>query len=422
MATETTNRFVRSTPDTVTHIARETDEAWLPYALRCPATPRPERRAVLFVHGLSARSNTFEANESVTPDGPTTCTLAGYLAACADPDGGEPPDLFFLDWRGSSEPALQALVRGRIDARGDPWARKDFARQHLNFDCVAHEDCLGAVEHIVGLGYTRISVMAHCMGAAAFSQVIALNLLPEAVDRVVLSAVGLLLRLVWFRQLLGGEYQIAHDRAAFPEWVAVTGDIDGWPTVLQNLFAAWLRAGVGSMRLVRRPYEPRLEWQMQSFLFGEPYAPDAIPEMHREGMEGLFGPLSVDLLGHAAESVRAGGMVQLPYGPHESKADPDAPKLYAALDTAPVGFARLKELTLVTGHLNRLWHRQSVDRMYEWLIRDVKRCRAGDSTRPRIEKVVLRGYAHQDLLWAPTAERDVFPTLAKGLGLAEPAR
>ena len=104
------------------------------------------------------------------------------------------------------------------------------------------------------------------------------------------------------------------------------------------------------------------------------------------------------------------------------KADPDAPKLYAALDTAPVGFARLKELTLVTGHLNRLWHRQSVDRMYEWLIRDVKRCRAGDSTRPRIEKVVLRGYAHQDLLWAPTAERDVFPTLAKGLGLAEPAR
>ncbi|HEY6555695.1 MAG TPA: hypothetical protein VI072_00420, partial [Polyangiaceae bacterium] len=41
---------------------------------------------------------------------------------------------------------------------------------------------------------------------------------------------------------------------------------------------------------------------------------------------------------------------------------------------------------------NQLWHRDSIDRMYDWLRRD---------PRVRVTKRVFERYGHQDLWWSP---------------------
>jgi hypothetical protein len=63
------------------------------------------------------------------------------------------------------------------------------------------------------------------------------------------------------------------------------------------------------------------------------------------------------------------------------------------------------EITLITGADNPLWHRDSIDRMAEWLAR---------RGRPAT-KHVLDGYGHQDLWWGERSEKDVFPLVLEGV-------
>jgi hypothetical protein len=72
-------------------------------------------------------------------------------------------------------------------------------------------------------------------------------------------------------------------------------------------------------------------------------------------------------------------------------------------------FCRLGRLLLLTGERNPLWHRRSIDRMHEWLMRGPG-CRALPITRR-----VLRGYGHQDLLWGRRAAEEVFPSIGATL-------
>lgn len=72
-------------------------------------------------------------------------------------------------------------------------------------------------------------------------------------------------------------------------------------------------------------------------------------------------------------------------------------------------FDALEGVTLITGAKNQLWHRDSIDRMYEWLTRG-----SGRQT-PKVRKRVLRDYGHQDLLWGKDARKDVFPEILDGL-------
>ena len=71
---------------------------------------------------------------------------------------------------------------------------------------------------------------------------------------------------------------------------------------------------------------------------------------------------------------------------------------------------RDRALTLITGDLNSLWHRDSIDTMYEWL----RRGRRADQPR-RLDKQVLASYGHQDLHWGSGAPDDVFPRILRGL-------
>ena len=74
-------------------------------------------------------------------------------------------------------------------------------------------------------------------------------------------------------------------------------------------------------------------------------------------------------------------------------------------------FLKLSAITLITGARNQLWHRDSVNRMYEWLTSGSSQARA------KVRRHVLREYAHQDLLWGKRAKEEVFPLIVKdGLG------
>jgi hypothetical protein len=75
----------------------------------------------------------------------------------------------------------------------------------------------------------------------------------------------------------------------------------------------------------------------------------------------------------------------------------------------PTGFAG-RAITLITGKENNVWHRDSLDRMYDWL-----RPSLPAAQRPNLTKHPLDGYAHQDLLWGKDAETDVYPLILKGL-------
>jgi hypothetical protein len=67
-------------------------------------------------------------------------------------------------------------------------------------------------------------------------------------------------------------------------------------------------------------------------------------------------------------------------------------------------------VTLITGNENQVWHRDSIDRMYEWLRRELPL-----SHRPHVRKHVLPLYGHQDLLWGSKAAMDVYPSIEEGL-------
>jgi hypothetical protein len=66
---------------------------------------------------------------------------------------------------------------------------------------------------------------------------------------------------------------------------------------------------------------------------------------------------------------------------------------------------------LIAGARNRLWHRDSIDLMYEWLRSNVP---AG-ARKPSIKKHILPDYAHLDLLWGPNAREDVYELIKDSL-------
>lgn len=147
-------------------------------------------------------------------------------------------------------------------------------------------------------------------------------------------------------------------------------------------------------------------------MYGMPYhEPNLIEEIHQAGpadlrggpslLEEQFGAIPLHLYLHCARNLRHGQATIARPGPS------DRP---VVSDEARSRFHSLESVTLITGALNRLWHRDSIDRMYEWLMRGSTRYRL------RVRKHVLEDYAHQDLLWGSRSPMDVYPKILDGLG------
>lgn len=315
------------------------------------------RPPVLFVHGATAWRGTF-----FEPNG-------GIVRHLKDDF-----DVWTLDWRASK------LIT-------HPWQQhstgKDVpcALRNGTLDDVIEGELPEAVRKIAAVRGEGPSIVGHCIGAAVTAAAIARGKIgiasPAPIGKcVVLSAIGLFYRGsvdTWLRA------QERLDLDTVKDWRLRFDDATDWPPEYETVFKMWERT----------PY-PHCEiafCRRLSALFGAPYRPNDIGSIHGTStkLEEQFGAIPVTILNQCARNVRRGWSGRADAG--EVNTDDIASRRAAH-------FQKLK-LTLLTGGENQLWHRDSIDRMYEWLQRY--------NPRTPVNKRVFENYGHQDLWWSPSA-------------------
>jgi cholesterol oxidase len=341
-------------------------------------------RPVLLLHGASAASDTFRIGE--------TRTLVDVLLR-------EGLDVWTLDWRASMRRLPTLYCRNtstdftidRATAEDVPAAIRAMRRDH----------------GITG----KIGLVAHCMGGAIAAQGIAQGLITaDDVDNVVITALGLFYRAAIdnvlkaedavLEELLNVNHQeLLHPTKRWDVNLCAGDPGDGkWDPLLQNPYEVWVKTPLR--------HNCNLDFcHRLSYMFGMPYLPDNIPTIHARSLPKQFGYIPLQFLLHCTQNLRRG--YAAPFVTNSRGRS-------LASDTTYLNRAAFRErkLTLITGDLNSLWHRDSVDTMYEWL------CRGTPSERPRaVHKHVVAGYGHQDLYWGVNAPKDVFPHIVEALQL-----
>jgi hypothetical protein len=150
-----------------------------------------------------------------------------------------------------------------------------------------------------------------------------------------------------------------------------------------------------------------------TFMFGQPYSPDRLASSLRAPvLESIFGPMHIGLYLHASQMVRRG--FAAPFDAPDCN-DPRPTRGGSAAvrqsDLRPE-FFRDKQVTLLVAANNQLWHRDSMDLMYEWLRRT--------ASRESVKKLVFAGYNIQELLWGTRARDDVYPEVERAMSAPAP--
>ena len=338
---------------------------------------------VLLVHGASAASDTFRIGE--------TATLVEHLL-------GQRFDVWTLGWRASMR-RVQAVYCANTST--------DFT-----IDAAAAHDVPEAIARMRAAGVSgKIGVVGHCMGGAIVTQAIAQGMLAAAdVENVVVTALGLFYRAaidnvvkaqdaVLEKLLIDQHQALLHPTK---KWLSTLCQVDpgdgDWNPLLQLPYGVWSQTPLRHQCLVE--FCHRL-----SYMFGMPYLPDSIPTIHDNLLPLQFGYIPVQFLLHCTQNLRRGYAAPFVVASRGRSLASDE----AYLQHEPF---RDRKLTLITGELNSLWHRDSIDTMHEWLLlgRRVDQPRA-------VRKIVLAGYGHQDLYWGIKAPTDVFPRIVEGLRL-----
>jgi len=348
-------------------------------------------KPVLLVHGASAQSGTFRIGE--------TETLIGHLLGAA-----ERFDVWTLDWRAS-------MLRVR-----DIYCQNQST--DFSIDAAARNDIPAAITAMRRQGVTaKIGVLGHCMGGAIVTQGIVEGVLPAAdVENVVITALGLFYRAAIdnvvkaedgvLEELLFDHHQdLLHPTKQWTTTVCQRDPGDGdWDPLLQKPYEIWKQTPLPHKPCID-PICPRV-----SYMFGMPYIPANIPKIHATSLALQFGYIPVQFLLHCCQNLRRG--YAAPYVPRDRRGR----SLTQQDGLLKRDAFRDRKVTLITGDLNSLWHRDSIDTMYEWLLRGRR------TDRPPVVKHVLPGYGHQDLHWGTNAPGDVFPKIVKGLqGILDPA-
>lgn len=351
---------------------------------RCVLELRHHRgpgKPVLLVHGASAQSDTFRIAERET--------LVAHLL-------GKTFDVWTLDWRASMRRVRDIYCQN---------PSTDFT-----IDAAARHDIPAAIAAMRQQGVTgKIGVVGHCMGGAIVTQGIAEGVLPAAdVENVVITALGLFYRAAIdnvlkaedgvLEELLFERHQdLLHPTKEWATNLCQQDPVDGdWDPLLQRPYAIWKTTPLRHDCTIK--ICPRI-----SYMFGMPYIPDSIPTIHAGSLHLQFGYIPVQFLLHCCQNLRRGYAA-----PFVLKSR--GRSLASQDDLLNQAAFRDRKLTLITGDLNSLWHRDSIDTMYEWLLR------GRPSDRPlQLRKHVLAGYGHQDLHWGINARTDVFPLIVNGL-------
>ncbi len=345
------------------------------------------RKPVLLLHGASANHRTF-----TTPDG-DACLASSLLANGFDP--------WLLDWRGSGlvfdDPANHASIANHPD-----W---------YNFNEAARLDVRAAIQKIRELrGWQKpIAALGFCMGSAVLAEAVAEeHITDQDVDCLVLMTLGL-----FYTVPIDGRLK-SEDRTLEELRTTPSASVPGvdprpaaayWPASVNDLFKQWPAA---------------LKWHADdgpasamcnrvSFMYGMPYCHDNLVSVihgvknNTPVLASLFGAIPLEMYIHGAQNIRAGEATY--YRPPGNNRAPQA----IVSDRALERFKALRRVTLITGDLNRLWHRDSIDRMYEWLMR------GSAKSNCVVHKHVMRGYGHQDLLWGAESPQVVFTPILDGL-------
>lgn len=337
--------------------------------------PNPGGIPVLLLHGASANHNTF-LNPVGDPKDPRC--LADWLIL----KGFEP---WMLDWRGNG------LIESSV--------LRDL-RDHFHFDAAAELDIPAALERIKEkTGKKRICAVGHCMGAASLAQAIAGGLVEKepALTHVVLLAIGLFYEPAMDGRVKGQDFALERLWDRGPGHDAIDPRPNGaWPDELDEFYQNW----PASLRPHQQPQSKVDEiCNRVSFMFGQPYLERQLHPALHEILETQFGAIPLRMYLHGAQNIRRGWAAKF-----DARNDDDS--LIGRL--AQERFAHLERVTLITGVKNEIWHRDSIDRMYEWL-------RGVPAGRRNSHREIVPDYAHQDLLWGKDAYNDIFPKILKGL-------
>jgi cholesterol oxidase len=348
------------------YVLTTADQLKLPLRRFSPSGRRPQR-AVLMLHGASANSDTF-----LTPNG----GLVAHLL-----EGGT--EVWLLDWRGSSRVVRQ------------------YGPEHaplFTFERVAEHDLGAALEQIRRVSPCRqVAVLGHCVGAACVAMALARGWLARfGVEQCVLSTIGLFFSAPVEGFLKAEDGILERVMAEDPTCTGIDpSQSRDWPEQLRLAYEAWPAC------LLPTGDAPGDEvYRRATFMFGAPYQRALVADdVHARGAD-LLGRIHLGLFLQAGQCLRRGFAASFD-APEVGPGAEAARRLY--LD--PTWFERTR-VTLVTGKSNQLWHRESVDKMYEWL---------RNETRAEHRKHVLPHYGHQDLLWGRSATRDVYPLIVAGL-------
>jgi len=336
--------------------------------------------AVLLLHGASAGSDTFRIGEKQS--------LVGYLLQ-------ERFDVWTLDWRASMNCAKEIFCRN---------PDTDFT-----IDAAAAHDVPAAITQMRREGVEgKIALVAHCMGGAIVAQSIAVGAIyADDVENVVFTALGLFYKNApddvlkaedqSLERILANGQHLLHPTTRWdPAVCKQDPGPGGWDPLLQDPYEVWLDTPLRHQCTVDPCH--RL-----SYMFGMPFVPDKIGTIHAQHLAQQFGYIPVKFLLHCCQNLRRG--YAAPFVPGKSGATLPSNDRYLR----PEAF-RDRRITLITGDLNSLWHRDSIDTMYEWL----RRGTPGDQPRA-LRKHVIPEFGHQDLHWAADAPDVVFPLIRDGL-------
>lgn len=354
---------------------------------------------VLMLHGASACHKTFLFPEH--SDG-----LTGFLWNA----GFEP---WLLDWCGSN------IV---VDKRLGPG---NWLSDRFDFDMAAKIDLPRAIEAVSSFTWTGDAgntpqpvkrLLGFCMGGAVIAQSMAAGHLEDfGIDNIVLMAIGLFYESTGEGKLKVQDHILERvmtqagpdNRCIDPRCHPGTTSLrHRWPESFENLYKLWPenfqphdRHHVDQSADTSHILE---QCNRVTFMFGQPYTEQQlVPELHKSSKElqRQFGGIALRMYAQAARNTRRGWAA-------EWKSKNEGALLE---DTAREHFDILKRITLVTGNNNRIWHRDSIDRMYEWLLKGPRRDPA------RVEKQVFHDHGHQDLLWGSNSGQEIYPYIAQRL-------
>jgi len=318
-------------------------------------------------------------------------------------------DVFLLDWRSSPH-----VVGPILD--GEPIGGSfGVERSLFTLDEAANKDVpLGIARVRELLRGSSLAVVGHCLGGGTTSLAIARgNLQSAGVTSFVLTTMGLFYEVPWDGWVKSEDFLIERVIHQSPECRDIDPhESDAWPPVFKAAFRKWPRPWLYGDRTP----EGRMLAAL-TFMFGRPYATEALhPSLQGPAILDLFGPIHLGIYLHVGQMVRRGYAARFDDPDVIDRARLGVPttRPRPASDQVPVVLGDLdpthfgdKRITLFGASENRLWHRDSIDLMYEWL--------RSYPLGGRITKQVLVGYGIQEIYWGKRAERDVYPLIEAAL-------